>query len=57
MLYTFTENTASIRCIAPGSQYHPSTVVEPSIEADCKNPAIIENRQIIIINTDYINYL
>ena len=57
MPYTFTENTAPIRWIVPGSQYHPSTVVEPSIEADRTYPADVENHQPIIISFNYIDCL
>jgi RNA polymerase sigma-70 factor, ECF subfamily len=54
MSYIFTENTASIRCITPGLQYYPSTVVEPSAEADRTHPADIEYHYVIIFNLQYI---
>ena len=57
MLYTFSENAAPIRWIAPGSQYYPSTVVEPSIETDRTYPADVENYQPIIIRFNYLTCL
>jgi RNA polymerase sigma factor (sigma-70 family) len=57
MPYTFTENAAAIRWNSPGSQYYPSTVVEPSVETDRTYAADVENYQPIIISSSYLNYL
>jgi len=53
--FTFTESTAPIRWISPGSQYYPSTVVEPSIETDRTYPTDVENHHIIITSHNYLN--
>ena len=51
------QNAAAIRWIAPGSQYYPSTVVEPSVETDRTYAADVENYQPIIISSSYLNCL
>lgn len=54
MSYNITKNTASICCIAPGSQYHPSAVVETSIEAGIEYHQSIINKHCFIIYSTYI---